>query len=147
MEGTPIRLTIRQKGEKEEDVHPWQYVLRLLADGAGRVFPAAASTVHCIVTKYILHDDVRDHGSGNAGLTNFHRVFGGKLTIVVVLCDVLKAVCAVLVGQLLDGPCSSAWFSAGQILVPVFPACWGICFPVCSISRAARAFCPAAPSR
>ena len=33
-----------------------------------------------LVSKYILHDDVRDHGSGNAGLTNFHRVFGGKLT-------------------------------------------------------------------
>lgn len=56
-----------------------------------------------LVSKYILHDDVRDHGSGNAGLTNFHRVFGGKLTIVVVLCDMLKAVCAVLVGQLLMG--------------------------------------------
>ena len=54
-----------------------------------------------LVSKYILHDDVRDHGSGNAGLTNFHRVFGGKLTIVVVLGDMLKAVCAVLVGQLL----------------------------------------------
>ena len=48
-----------------------------------------------LVSKYILHDDVRDHGSGNAGLT--------KLTIVVVLCDMLKAVCAVLVGQLLMG--------------------------------------------
>ncbi len=45
-----------------------------------------------LVSKYILHDDVRDHGSGNAGLTNFHRVFGGKFTIVVVLCDMLKAV-------------------------------------------------------
>ena len=38
-----------------------------------------------IVSKYILHNDVRNHGSGNAGLTNFHRVFGGKLTLVVIL--------------------------------------------------------------
>jgi len=52
-----------------------------------------------IVSKYILRDDVRDHGSGNAGLTNFHRTFGGGLTFVVILCDVLKAVAAVLVGM------------------------------------------------
>ena len=43
-----------------------------------------------IVSKYILRDDVRNHGSGNAGLTNFHRTFGGPLTAVVILCDVLK---------------------------------------------------------
>ena len=30
-----------------------------------------------IVSKYILRDDVRNHGSGNAGLTNFFRTFGG----------------------------------------------------------------------
>ena len=51
-----------------------------------------------IVSKYILRDDVRTHGSGNAGLTNFHRTFGGPLTAVVILCDVLKAVIAVLIG-------------------------------------------------
>lgn len=52
-----------------------------------------------IVSKYILKDDVRNHGSGNAGLTNFHRTFGGGLTFVVILCDVLKAVIAVLLGS------------------------------------------------
>ncbi len=52
-----------------------------------------------IVSKYILRDDVRNHGSGNAGLTNFHRTFGGGLTFVVILCDVLKAVLAVLLGM------------------------------------------------
>nr|WP_326125481.1 glycerol-3-phosphate 1-O-acyltransferase PlsY [uncultured Oscillibacter sp.] len=52
-----------------------------------------------IVSKYILRDDVRTHGSGNAGLTNFYRTFGGGLTLVVILCDVLKAVIAVLLGS------------------------------------------------
>ena len=51
-----------------------------------------------IVSKYILRDDVRNHGSGNAGLTNFYRTFGGALTFVVIACDVIKAVVAVLVG-------------------------------------------------
>ena len=59
-----------------------------------------------IVSKYILRDDVRKHGSGNAGLTNFFRTFGGPLTFVVILTDVLKAVVAIrvcvwLAGQLL----------------------------------------------
>ena len=51
-----------------------------------------------IVSKYILRDDVRSHGSGNAGLTNFYRTFGGPLTLVVILCDVLKAVAAIRFG-------------------------------------------------
>ncbi len=51
-----------------------------------------------IVSKYILRNDIRKHGSGNAGLTNFYRVFGGSLTVVVILTDVLKAVVAVLIG-------------------------------------------------
>ena len=64
----------------------------------------AAYLLGCIngavsVSKYILRDDVRNHGSGNAGLTNFHRTFGGGLTFVVILCDVLKAVIAVLLGS------------------------------------------------
>lgn len=48
-----------------------------------------------IVSKYILKNDVRNHGSGNAGLTNFHRTFGGPLTFVVILTDMLKAVFAI----------------------------------------------------
>ena len=57
-----------------------------------------------IVSKYILRDDVRNHGSGNAGLTNFYRTFGGPLTFVVIMTDVLKAIVALKVGAwLLDG--------------------------------------------
>ena len=61
-----------------------------------------------IVSKYILRDDVRNHGSGNAGLTNFYRTFGGPLTFVVILCDVLKAVVAVLLGSWLLGTAAGA---------------------------------------
>ena len=56
-----------------------------------------------IVSKYILRDDVRTHGSGNAGLTNFYRTFGGPLTLVVILCDVLKAVVAICFGVWMAG--------------------------------------------
>lgn len=66
-----------------------------------------------IVSKYILRDDVRNHGSGNAGLTNFYRTFGGPLTAVVILTDVLKAVVAVLVVSALLGGTNFAKYWAG----------------------------------
>ena len=62
-----------------------------------------------IVSKYILRDDIRTHGSGHAGLTNFYRTFGGGLTVVVILCDVLKAILAVGI----VGFCASKYFFDG----------------------------------
>ncbi len=56
-----------------------------------------------IVSKYILHDDIRQHGSGNAGLTNFHRTFGGKLTLLVLAVDVVKMLVAVFLARFLLG--------------------------------------------
>ena len=75
---------------------------------------AAAYLLGCfngavIVSKYILRNDVRNHGSGNAGLTNFYRVFGGGLTLVVILCDVLKAVLSVLLGTVVIGMVTGGW--------------------------------------
>ncbi len=50
------------------------------------------------------HDDVRSHGSGNAGLTNFIRNFGLGQALYVVLIDAGKAVLACLVTGLLLKP-------------------------------------------
>ena len=79
-----------------------------------------------IVSKYILRDDVRNHGSGNAGLTNFYRTFGGPLTFVVILTDVLKAVVAVLVGaSLFSGiPEHVAWVPYFTLLGKYWAALW-----------------------
>ncbi len=49
------------------------------------------------------HDDVRSHGSGNAGLTNFIRSYGAGSALYVVLIDGGKAVIAcLLMGLLLE---------------------------------------------
>lgn len=76
-----------------------------------------------IVSKYILRDDVRNHGSGNAGLTNFYRTFGGPLTFVVISCDVLKAVVAVQVASSLMGGTefSKYWGGLFCLLGHMFP--------------------------
>lgn len=77
-----------------------------------------------IVSKYILHNDIRNHGSGNAGLTNFHRVFGGPLTALVILCDVLKAIVALSVGMWLFGRVTvyDAWAGMWPVLAKYWPA-------------------------
>ena len=48
--------------------------------------------------RFIFHKDVRDYGSGNAGLTNFYRNFGSTGMALVILIDILKSVLAVLIG-------------------------------------------------
>ena len=47
------------------------------------------------------HEDVREHGSGNAGLTNFTRTFGPAKAVLVLLIDMTKTILACFVGKLL----------------------------------------------
>ena len=46
------------------------------------------------VSAIVAHDDVRSHGSGNAGLTNFIRNYGAKSAILVIGIDVGKGLLA-----------------------------------------------------
>ncbi len=50
------------------------------------------------------NDDVRSHGSGNAGLTNFIRNFGAAKGLLVIAIDVGKAVLSCMLGGLLLKP-------------------------------------------
>ena len=56
------------------------------------------------ISNLLAKKDVREQGSGNAGLTNFLRMFGPGSALLVVLVDSLKAVVACLVGKLLLAP-------------------------------------------
>lgn len=52
----------------------------------------------------LMHDDVRSHGSGNAGLTNFIRNYGAGRAVLVILIDAGKAVLACLCAGLILEP-------------------------------------------
>lgn len=54
-----------------------------------------------MVSHFIIRDDVRHHGSGNAGLTNFYRTYGAKYALGVILFDMGKTVIACLLGGFL----------------------------------------------
>lgn len=54
-----------------------------------------------VIVSALMQDDVRNHGSGNAGLTNFIRNYGTAKALLVVFIDAAKAVLACLVTGLL----------------------------------------------
>ena len=82
-----------------------------------------------IITSFLFYrDDIRRHGSHNAGLTNFYRVYGKKFAICVILVDMLKAFVAVKLGSAvfdaylglrLEGEYFSALFC---VIGHIFPA-------------------------
>ena len=66
------------------------------------------------VSSLVANDDVRSHGSGNAGLTNFIRNYGANSALFVILIDAGKAVVATLAAGLILSPYMS--MEAGRTL-------------------------------
>lgn len=56
-----------------------------------------------IISTKLYNDDIRLHGSGNAGMTNVMRTYGKKMAIITFAGDFFKAVIASIVGRLLLG--------------------------------------------
>ena len=82
----------------------------------------------CVSAMY--HDDVRSHGSGNAGLTNFIRSYGVGRAALVIVIDVGKAVLACALAGLAFAPygCSLEGRTLGGLCVMLghdFPALQG----------------------
>ncbi|MCC8022627.1 MAG: glycerol-3-phosphate acyltransferase, partial [Clostridiales bacterium] len=81
-------------------------------------------------------DDIRNHGSGNAGATNMYRTHGSMAGMITVICDILKVLVAILIARLLLGEALFASYPflfkyyAGLVCVvghifPVFFKCRG----------------------
>lgn len=66
-----------------------------------------------IVSKIMLGDDIRNHGSGNAGATNTLRTVGKLGALLVVLGDILKTIIAILAAKLFLKSDPSAVYIAG----------------------------------
>ena len=66
-------------------------------------------------------DDIRKHGSGNAGTTNATRVMGAKAGIITLIVDILKGVAAVFLGKVLGGDALGMLCGTAVFLGHVFP--------------------------
>ncbi len=83
-----------------------------------------------LISRLIGKKDVREQGSGNAGLTNFLRMYGPSTALLVVAIDAAKAVGACLAGKLLLAPygCGQEGLLLGGFAVNLghdFPALLG----------------------
>ncbi len=78
-----------------------EIVAFLIAAAAGYLLGSVNSSI--VVVRLIKHEDVRQFGSGNAGLTNTLRCFGKVCALFTLIGDLAKGVIAVLISQFLAG--------------------------------------------
>ena len=101
-------------------------ILRILATALACYFLGNHNGAICV--SFMLGDDVRSHGSGNAGLTNFIRNYGASRAALVIAIDVGKAILACLLGGLMFPEYAIAGRVLGGVCVMVghdFPALQG----------------------
>ena len=85
-----------------------------------------------VTSHFIIRDDVRKHGSGNAGLTNFYRTYGAKYALIVIACDMGKTLLSCLIGGYLMLCTNGNWTfgvllgGIGCELGHIFPAYYGL---------------------
>jgi glycerol-3-phosphate acyltransferase PlsY len=84
----------------------WEYILltvgfALAAMLVGYLLGSINSAV--ILSKILYRDDIRRHGSGNAGMTNMLRTFGLSAAALTLLGDLIKTALAIVAGSILGG--------------------------------------------
>lgn len=87
-----------------------------------------------IISKLLYHKDIRDYGSGNAGMTNIARTFGKFPAVLVTIGDFAKGAIALLLGHLLvmtvGGTGNFTDFPFYGEYIVAFFVMMGHCFPV-----------------
>ena len=82
-------------------------------------------SVSILISKYILHQDVRTLGSGNAGAANAARTLGPRVGALTLLGDFLKGIISLLLGSWLGGTTGLAIAGAACMIGHCFPIYFG----------------------
>lgn len=101
----------------------WTPVLTVLGVVLCIVVPYLLGSINfaIILSRKMNNDDVRKHGSGNAGATNMLRTYGKRAAIMTIGGDMLKAAISVLFGQLIFGNIGGAVASFFVVFGHMFP--------------------------
>ena len=97
------------------NIYSWLLDKTGLGDTVASVWIMFAGFVLCMIVPYLIgsinpaiifshkkySDDIRNHGSGNAGATTTLRVYGVKMGFLIFFLDLLKAVIAIMFGALI----------------------------------------------
>ena len=79
-----------------------------------------------IISKKMAGFDLREKGSKNAGTTNTLRTVGKRAALIVLFCDILKGVIAIVMAKLLSSNANSAI----SCQIAAFCAVFGHTFPI-----------------
>lgn len=83
-----------------------------------------------IVSRMLYKDDIRNHGSGNAGTTNILRTFGPKAALITVLGDIGKGALATILGRFLLSHFVHVQFGVYGAYLAAFCAVCGHLWPI-----------------
>lgn len=73
------------------------------------------------ISKLKYKDDIREHGSGNAGMTNMMRTYGTKAAALTLAGDALKAAVAIFIGTLIMGNAGAYVAGIGSVIGHTWP--------------------------
>lgn len=104
------------------------YILPLLCFAAAYLLGSINSAV--MISRGMFGDDVRNHGSGNAGTTNMMRTYGGKAAAFCFAGDILKGTVSVLLTRLLFGIADMESYIGAAVFVAGIVAVLGHMYPV-----------------
>lgn len=100
---------------------PWIYIIPALILVLFVAYLMGSFNFATFISKKKYNDDIREHGSGNAGMTNMMRTYGTKAAAFTLLGDFLKTVLAVFVGYLVFGKTGGYVAGLGAVIGHTWP--------------------------
>ena len=78
-----------------------------------------------LISKAVYHEDIRDFGSHNAGMTNMMRTYGKSAAIGTLVGDLLKTVIAVLIARMILGEPGAYIAGTASVIGHIYPCYFG----------------------